>query len=111
MNNRQALQVELEKLLGSSNVFDHSTMSTEMQYPAIVYQRHGVNRTFANNTVYGQSYLYEITVIHRDLDNEIVEKMLHMPSFTFDRQYITNDLIYDVFILKYEIGGKQLWQN
>ena len=75
MASRLKLQTELEELLGTKNVYYSPPASLKMQYPAIVYSRSDIDNAHANNSVYKQEYPYEITVIDRNPDSEIVKKV------------------------------------
>lgn len=54
MGSRLELQSELEKILGSRNVYFQPPASVKIKYPAIVYSRKSIDNNFANNTVYKQ---------------------------------------------------------
>lgn len=101
MGNRLDLQALLEELLGSENVYYQPPASVRMSYPAIVYSRKTIDNTHANNAAYLQSTSYEITVIDKNPDSEIVDKVSKLPTCRFDRHYATDNLNHDVFTLYY----------
>ena len=72
-----------------------------MKYPAIVYTRSNINNDFADNTVYKQTYAYQVTVIDSDPNSEIVKKVAMLPKCRFDRNFKSNNLNHDVFTLYY----------
>lgn len=96
---RDKLQVMLEELVGSRNVYFQPPPSITMKYPAIVYSRKGIKNTFADDSVYTQAYPYEIIVIDKDPDSAIVEKVSTLPMCEFDRHYTSDNLNHDVFTL------------
>lgn len=98
---RLELHAELCKVLGSTNVYFQPPESIKMKYPAIVYSRENINNTFANDTVYLQSYSYMITVIDRDPDSDIVERVSKMPKCRYSRHFTSDNLNHDVFTLNY----------
>ena len=101
MASRLKLQTELEELLGTKNVYYSPPASLKMQYPAIVYSRSDIDNAHANNSVYKQEYAYEITVIDRNPDSEIVEKVSRLPRCRFNRHYPSDNLNHDVFTIYY----------
>ena len=101
MTTRVDLQNVLEELLGSRNVYYQPPESLKMNYPAIVYARKTIDNSYANNSVYKQNYAYEITVIDKNPDSEIVNKVSKLPTCRFDRHFKSDNLNHDVFTLYY----------
>lgn len=101
MATRVDLQNVLEELLGSRNVYYQPPESLKMNYPAIVYTRKTIDNSYANNSVYKQNYAYEITVIDKNPDSEIVNKISKLPTCRFDRHFKSDNLNHDVFTLYY----------
>ena len=101
MASRLDLHEELCKLLGSRNVYFQPPESVKMNYPAIVYFRDKIDNTFANNEVYLTKRGYTVTVIDKDPDSELVEKMIKFPTSKWNRHYTSNNLNHDVFSIYY----------
>ena len=101
MATRVDLQNALEELLGSRNVYYQPPESLKMNYPAIVYARKTIDNSYANNSVYKQNYAYEITVIDKNPDSEIVNKVSKLPTCRFDRHFKSDNLNHDIFTLYY----------
>ena len=101
MATRVDLQNVLEELLGSRNVYYQPPETLKMNYPAIVYSRKTIDNSYANNSVYKQNYAYEITVIDKNPDSEIVNKVSKLPTCRFDRHFKSDNLNHDVFTLYY----------
>lgn len=101
MSSRFELQDELEKLLGSKNVYYQPPESVKMQYPAIVYHRSDIENDFADDLVYRQSHFYELTVIDKNPDSEVVEAVSKLPTCRYDRHYTSDNLNHDVFTIYY----------
>lgn len=101
MNKRLELQSILEEILGSRNVYFQPPSTVRMQYPAIVYSRKSIDNLHANNSVYKQDHSYELTVIDKDPDSEIVSKVSELLLCRFDRHYKSDNLNHDVFTLYY----------
>lgn len=98
-------RIGLSKLLGeildSDNVYFQPPESLKMNYPAIVYSRERIDNRFANNNVYKQNRAYKITVIDKNPDSEIVDKISSLPMCTFDRHFTMDNLNHDVFTIYY----------
>lgn len=101
MPSRLELQELLETTLGSRNVYFQPPESMKIQYPAIVYSRDDIANSFANDNVYRQVYAYQIIVIDKDPDSEIVGRVSKLPTCKFRRHYKSDNLNHDVFIIKF----------
>lgn len=99
LNDRLALHELLCEKLGSNNVYFQPPESVKMKYPAIRYNRNRINNTSADNIIYKQNPSYSITVIDRDPDSEIVERVSQIPCIVYDRSYVADNLNHDVFTL------------
>lgn len=101
MPSRLQLQTMLETILGSRNVYYQPPDSLKMNYPAIVYSRDDIQNNFANDNVYMQSHVYKLTVIDKDPDSNIVEKVSKLQMCRFNRHFQSDNLNHDIFILHY----------
>lgn len=99
INDRLALHDLLCEKLGSTNVYFQPPESVKIKYPAIVYSRNRIENTSADNIIYKQDVSYTITVIDRDPDSEIVERLSKVPRIVYDRSYVADNLNHDVFTL------------
>lgn len=99
MQKRLQLQKILEEVLRSSNVYFQPPASIRMNYPAIIYSRSDIDTRFANNTPYNTEKAYSVTVIDKDPDSEIVDRIKLLPKCMYDRHYIVDNLNHDVFTL------------
>jgi len=98
---RQELQKVLEDILGSKNVYYQPPESVKMSYPAIVYSRSDIWGNSADDTNYISTFAYTVTVIAKDPDNEVVDKVQLLPLCSFNRHYTSDNLNHDVFTLYY----------
>lgn len=101
MASRIELQALLENILGGRNVYYQPPASIQMKYPAIVYSRHKIENTHADNIVYRQTRSYEIIVIDKDPDSPIIDRISQLPLCSFNRHYVADNLNHDVFLLFY----------
>lgn len=83
------------------NVYYQPPESIKMKYPAIVYEISDIDNKFADNNVYIQSHEYSLTVIDKDPDSEIVEKVSQLPRCKFNRHFTSDNLNHTIFNLYY----------
>lgn len=76
--------------------------SAKRSYPCIIYNFNGYKQTRANNKMYTAEKSYIITVIDRDPDTPIPDKILSsFEKCKFDRVYKADGLYHYVFTLYY----------
>lgn len=97
MGQRLQLQSLLEGLLGSRNVYFQPPSTVQMKYPAIVYNRDSTATKFADDKPYSNTKRYMATIIDRNPDSEIPDKIAMMPLTTFVRHFTADDLNHDIF--------------
>lgn len=101
MASRLELHEVLCNILGSKNVYYQPPASVVMKYPAIRYSRNDIQNTFADDTVYSQSYVYEITLIDKNPDSEYVAALSQLPTCRYNRHYVSDNLNHDVFLVHF----------
>ena len=94
---RLDLQGILEGILGSDHVYFQPPPSIKMEYPCIVYSRYSALSQFAGNILYKRDKRYTITVIDRNPDSDIPDKVAELPKCAYDRYFVTEGLHHDVF--------------
>ncbi len=99
MDRRPNLQTLLETVLGSRNVYFQPPSSVHIKYPAIIYSRANIENLHASNRVYLSNIAYQLTVVDRDPDSEIVDKVSQLPKCSFNRHYVADNLHHDVFTI------------
>lgn len=100
MNNRIDLHNLLLELAGP-NVYYQVPSNMKMKYPAVKYERGRIDNNHADNIVYSQNTSYTITVISKNPDEPIVEKISKIPTCEYDRDYIIDNLYHTVFKIYY----------
>ena len=98
---RLELQTLLESLLGTRNVYFQPPSTLKMSYPAIVYNRDDVDTTFADNNPYRRTTRYQLTVIDKNPDSPIPDKVGSLPMCIFNRHFSADNLNHDVFTIYY----------
>ena len=99
MKNRVDLQYKLEELNGNTNVYFQPPESKKMNYPAIVYSIDDIDTRHANDSTYITNRRYEIIVISKSPDPDIIDKLLELPMCSFNRSYKADNLNHFVFTL------------
>jgi hypothetical protein len=99
MARRLELQAILTDILESNNVYFQPPPSVQMDYPAIVYHRDYELTNHADDIPYKQMKRYMVTVIDRDPDSGIPDKISALPLCTYDRFYTAENLNHDVYKL------------
>lgn len=99
MQSREKLHSKLILLLGSNNVYYQPPAGKEMLYPCIRYSINEIDSKKANNLSYINTKGYNIIVISKSPDHEVIEKLLELPMSSFDRHYVSDNLNHDVIKL------------
>lgn len=99
MDDRLSLHKKLLELLGNNNVYYNPPENIKMEYPAIRYSKKNIIKKFANDSKYSQKKSYEIIVIDKLPDNNVIEKILELPYSSFDRHYKFDNLNHDVLTI------------
>lgn len=99
MDQRLKLQELLEGVLGTRNVYFQPPANVQMNYPAIVYQRDALDSKFAGNRPYSLTKRYEVTIIDRDPDSSIPDRVAALPLSSFSRHFVVDNLNHDVYTL------------
>lgn len=98
---RVSLQMELENLLGSKEVYFQPPNKIKMRYPAIVYHLDRVDIDKADNSTYAMHDRYIVTVMTKDPDSDLHKRILeHFPMSSYDRS-ARNDNIYHHYLTLY----------
>lgn len=97
MASRINLQIALEALLGSSNVYFQPPSSQMLLYPCIVYQLSKIDTDYADNKPYSNKKRYMITVLDKNPDSSILDKVAALATSLHDRHYTANGINHDVF--------------
>ena len=92
----QALLVSISEL---DNVYFQPPPSVIMKYPCIVYRRDYELVNHADDIRYKHMKRYLVTVIDRDPDSGILDKIAELPMCTYDRFYTADNLNHDVYKL------------
>ena len=84
-------------ILGSRCVYYDPPETITMKYPAIVYNKARINTRHADNIKYLGRVAYTATLIRKDDDDDILDRLLLMPYTSYDRPMTANNLRHDTF--------------
>ena len=99
MGQRLELQDLLVSILELDNVYFQPPPSLIMKYPCIVYRRDYELVNHADDLRYKYMKRYLVTVIDRNPDSGIPDKIAELPMCTYDRFYTADNLNHDVYKL------------
>lgn len=99
MAQRLDLQAVLVQLLGTNHVYFQPPPTVKMEYPCIVYNREFVDIAHADNYPYKHKKRYQVTVIDRDPEGVISDRVAELPECSYDRFFTAEGLNHDVFRL------------
>lgn len=100
MNNRLALHNLLISIVGP-NVYYQTPSNMVMQYPCVKYSLNRIENNHANNSVYKQDRSYTATVMSKNADDQIIDKISKLNMCRYDRQYIQDNIYHTVFNIYY----------
>ena len=92
------LELHDELLVFLPNVYYQPPSGLKMVYPCIVYNRSGKTREHANNDIYLQNQEYQVTVIDKNPDSNIADRIEEHFDYAAINQYYTVDNLNHVSI-------------
>ena len=91
----------LVEILGSGNVYFQPPESIKLNYPCIIYNKSNLDIQFGDNKPYVKNQRYSITVIDKNPDSDIPNRLSELPMCTFERAYKADNLNHYIFNLYY----------
>lgn len=100
MNNRR---IELQDILEGicENVYFQPPENVQIKYPCIIYNLNTMDTQYADNDPYHIRKNYQITVIDKNPDSCIPDKVAKLSMCRFDRFYTADNLNHFVLSLYY----------
>lgn len=89
---RLKLQLLLETILGSRNVYFQPKEGQKLSYPAIVYNIDAVKVQYANNAPHLIKDRYQITYIDRSPDSDVPRQIQQLPMTRFTTYFSIDGL-------------------
>lgn len=87
--------------IGSNNVYFQPGASVTLKYPCVVYRLDDMPIIHANNHTYHWDHMYQLTVIDRDPESKVREKIAELPTCRFQRFFVSDNLNHYVFRVYY----------
>lgn len=97
MGQRLDLQTILQEI--TEYVYYQPPTNIKLVFPCIRYVRDGSNGQSADNMKYRNTKRYQITVIDRNPDSELPDRVEELPLCSFDRFFTADNLNHWVFTL------------
>lgn len=102
MHSRVDLQNELERFLGSRNVYFQPPSNVNLKYPCIIYDFAKPDTEYANNFIYMHTKAYEVMIVDQNKDSELPDKFLRfLPYTSYSRAFPADGLHHFIFNLYY----------
>ncbi len=103
MTNKKRIELheELCTLLGNRNVYFQPPTSIKIDYPAIIYKLDDIRNNKADNRNYILSKNYTITLIDKNPESDVIDKLMTLPFAKYDRGFVTDNLNHSVFSIFY----------
>ena len=100
MGTRDSLHSEL--LMFIPNAYFQPPSNVKMKYPCIVYNKIPAFKTFGNNAIYSRLQGYSLTVIEKDPDSDIADRLEdHFDYCSIAQHYIVDNLHHTILNLYY----------
>lgn len=104
MKTRQELHevltgIAAEFEIPASHVYYQPPATIKMRYPCIVYNRNRTKTRYANNAPYTLTRLYTVTVVDKDPDSEIPDRVALLPMCEHNRTFTVDNLYHYVYDL------------
>lgn len=96
-------RLELDNIFRSitPNVYFQPPESIKMKYPCIIYHLDDYDIRNANNQPYMVNKRYMVTVVDKDPDSDIKDKVALLPMCSFSRHFNKDNLNQDIFEIYY----------
>lgn len=90
-----------EDILGSKNVYFQPPENLKLKFPCIIYDWSANERLFADNSKYRKMRRYSVTVVDKNPDSEIPDRLEALDFCSFDRRYCADNIYHTVYTLYY----------
>lgn len=98
---RLELHEKLCDFLGSRNVYYQPPETVKLRYPCIIYSLNFINHRYSDDLIYMKDNEYQLMLITKDPDDNLLEKMSWFRTARFERSYIRDNLYHYLFRLYY----------
>ena len=97
MSGRLRLHEALTEIMeGVGEVYYQPPPSVHLNYPCIVYTKTRIQKLAADNRSYRLYSMFEVTVMDRDPDSTLPDRVMELPYSEYDRHYTSGQLHHDI---------------
>ena len=96
---RIQLQDKLEEILRSKSVYFQPPATVKLKYPCIIYKLDAKDELRANNARYLSTNRYQVTVVDRNPDSAIPDRISELQYCSFERFYTSDNLNHFIYNL------------
>jgi hypothetical protein len=76
------------------HVYFQPPNNIKLEYPCIVYQLETIRSEYADNRPLWHTKRYQVTVIDRNPDTELPDKVVELPMSEFSRAFMADNLFF-----------------
>lgn len=98
---RLELHEKLCELLGNRRVYFQRPEEGRLKYPCIIYEKSTITHQYADDAAYLKNDQYQIMLITKNPDDELIETLSWFKTARFDRVYVRDNLYHYLFSLYY----------
>lgn len=84
---------------GKSRVYFQPPSTVKLEYPCIIYKRSNRRDFFSSDRIYLSMRQYSVTVVDKNPDSEIPDKVLNLPYCSHNTTLAVDGLNHDVYTL------------
>ena len=81
---------------GAGEVYFQPPPSVALEYPCIVYTKTRIQKLAADNIAYRMYSMFEVTVMDRDPDSPLPDRVMELPYSEYDRHFMSDQLHHDI---------------
>ena len=96
---RIELDAVLRDILENDHCYFQPPESVKLKYPCIIYERSRFENRPADDIPYLTYKGYTLTVIYKNPDSDLPDKIESLPMCSFDRHYTADNLNHDIFTI------------
>lgn len=89
---RLSLHSLLVSVLGSPHVYFQPPATIKMSYPCIIYKLDDMEKVYANDKRYFNRKRYFVTVVDKNPDTKIPDKLLDVDYTSFEDHFVIDNL-------------------
>lgn len=97
MDRRLKLHNILIDILGTDKVYFQPPENCKIQYPCIIYKIKQIDSVFANDKPYSHQKQYQVTIIDRNPDSKLPDKLSELPTCYYETFFTSDNLNHYIF--------------